>query len=207
MLYLKRTFLRGLSVILPLIFTIYVLYWLASLAEESLGVLIAALLPQALYVSGMGVLAGFLCVLVVGLVMNLWLAKLFLRWVEGALKRVPLVKTLYGSVRDLMTFAVGSGSKPAMKQVVTVALCGGDVKLLGFVTRDDLSDLPHGLGGEEVIAVYLPMSYQIGGFTMMVPKSATQSVDMNFEDAMRFAITAGVCTEKASSDGESSSCD
>ena len=49
------------------------------------------------------------------------------------------------------------------------------------------------------------MSYQIGGFTIIVPKSATQSVDMNFEDAMRFAITAGVYTEKPSSDAESPS--
>jgi uncharacterized membrane protein len=203
MLFLKRTILRGLSVILPLLFTIYVLYWLASLAEKSLGALIGAVLPHALYVPGLGVLAGILCVLVVGLVMNLWLARLFLRWAERALERVPLVKTLYGSVRDLMTFAVGSGSKPAMKQVVTVALLGGDVKLLGFVTREDFGDLPHGFGGEAVVAVYLPMSYQIGGFTMMVPKSATQAVDMNFEDAMRFAITAGVHGKKPSSDAES----
>jgi uncharacterized membrane protein len=200
---LKRTFLQGLSVILPLFFTIYMLYWLASLAERSLGAVIAAVLPHSLHVPGLGVLAGLLCVLVVGLVMNLWLARLFLRWAEGALERVPLVKTLYGSVRDLMTFAVGSGSKPAMKQVVTVSFCGGDVKLLGFVTREDFGDLPHGFDGEEVVAVYLPMSYQIGGFTILVPKAETRAIDMGFEDAMRFAITGGVHSSKPSRDVES----
>ncbi|MBN2489815.1 MAG: DUF502 domain-containing protein [Planctomycetes bacterium] len=189
---MKRTFLQGLSVILPLFFTLYIVYWLASLAEKSLGALIATVLPHGLRLPGLGVVAALFCVLVAGLVMKLWFARLFLRWAESLLERVPLVKTLYGSVRDLITFAVGSGSKPAMKQVVTVALCGGGVKLLGFVTREDFGDLPHGLGGEEVVAVYLPMSYQIGGFTILVPKSETQSIDMSLEDAMRFAITGGV---------------
>jgi len=77
------------------------------------------------------------------------------------------------------------------------------VKLLGFVTREDFGDLPPGFAGEEVVAVYLPMSYQIGGFTVLVPKSNTQSVDMGLEDAMRFAITGGVHSKKPSSDAES----
>ena len=66
------------------------------------------------------------------------------------------------------------------------------MKLLGFVTREDFSDLPAGLAGEGVVAVYLPMSYQIGGYTVMLPRSAIEPVNMSMQDAMKFAVTGGM---------------
>jgi uncharacterized membrane protein len=66
------------------------------------------------------------------------------------------------------------------------------LRLIGFITREDFGDLPVGIGGDDAVAVYLPMSYQIGGFTTMVPRSAVQPVDMSIEQAMRFAVTAGM---------------
>ncbi len=53
-------------------------------------------------------------------------------------------------------------------------------------------DLPPGLGGEEDVAVYVPYSYQIGGFTLIVARKQIQPLDMRLEDAMRFVVTAGV---------------
>ena len=79
-----------------------------------------------------------------------------------------------------------------MGQVVTVTLHEGGPRLLGFLTRESLNDLPEGLGGEGTVAVYLPMSYQIGGYTLILPRSAVTPVEMGIEDAMRFAVTAGV---------------
>jgi uncharacterized membrane protein len=117
---------------------------------------------------------------VIGVLMNAWLFRKVFRWGERLMERIPLVKALYGSVRDLMGFFSGSDKKAIRKAVmVTVG-----------------NTLPVGIGGDDTVAVYLPMSYQIGGFTTMVPRSAIQPIDMSIEQAMRFAVTAGMSEVK-----------
>jgi len=190
-----RMFLAGLAAVLPITVTIYVLYWLGSTAEALLGRGLKMLIPGSLYWPGMGVVAGLALVLVIGALMNAWLFRKVFRWGERLLQRIPLVKVLYGSVRDLMGFFSGSDKK-TMRKAVMVAVGNTSLRLIGFVTREDFGDLPAGIGGDDTVAVYLPMSYQIGGFTTMVPRSAIQPIDMSIEQAMRFAVTAGMSEVK-----------
>jgi uncharacterized membrane protein len=68
---------------------------------------------------------------------------------------------------------------------------------MGFVTRDDLAGLPPGMGEPGMIMVYMPMSYQVGGYTALVPRASVQPVDMSFEEAMRFTLTAGLSVPAA----------
>ena len=75
-------------------------------------------------------------------------------------------------------------------QVVAVTL-PGNMRLLGFVTRTEFEDVP-GLARPDEVAVYLPMSYQVGGFTVFMPRSAIAPVQMSREDAMKFILTAGL---------------
>ena len=70
------------------------------------------------------------------------------------------------------------------------------IHALGILTRDSLADLPEGLAEEDAVAVYMPMSYQIGGYTAFVPRKLVEPVEMSVEDAMRFAVTAGMTTRK-----------
>jgi uncharacterized membrane protein len=195
---LTRMFLSGLAAVLPIGVTLFVLYWLGSTAEALLGQGLRLLIPASLYWPGMGVVAGFVLVFAFGALMRAWLFRKVFRWGERVLQRIPLVKALYGSVRDLMGFFSGSDKK-AMHKAVMVALGGTSLRLIGFVTREDFRDLPAGIGGDDTVAVYLPMSYQIGGFTTMVPRSAIQALDMSIEEAMRFAVTAGMSAAKEGS--------
>jgi uncharacterized membrane protein len=75
------------------------------------------------------------------------------------------------------------------------------MRALGFVSRADFSDLPEGIGREGEIAVYLPMSYQIGGYTLFMPRAQAVAVDMSREDAMKFILTAGLKSARNSQDG------
>ncbi|MBN2446612.1 MAG: DUF502 domain-containing protein [Phycisphaerae bacterium] len=184
-------FLAGLAAVLPVTVTLYVLYWLGSTAEAFLGRGLKLLIPGSLYWPGMGVVAGLVLVFVIGVLMNAWLFRKVFRWGERLMERIPLVKALYGSVRDLMGFFSGSDKK-TMRKAVMVTVGNTPVRLIGFITREEFGDLPAGIGGDETVAVYLPMSYQIGGFTTMVPRSAVQPIDMSIEQAMRFAVTAGM---------------
>jgi uncharacterized membrane protein len=186
-----RMFLTGLAAVLPVTVTLYVVYWLGSTAEAFLGGGLKMLIPDSRYWPGMGVVAGLVLVFVIGALMKAWLFRKLFRWGERLVERIPLVKALYGAVRDLMGFFSGSDTK-AMRRAVMVTVGNTPVRLIGFVTREHFGDLPAGIGGDDTVAVYLPMSYQIGGFTTFVPRSAIQPVDMSIEQAMRFAVTAGM---------------
>jgi uncharacterized membrane protein len=81
-----------------------------------------------------------------------------------------------------------------------VTLPGTEYRLVGFVTREDFTGLPPNLGSHETIAVYLPMSYQIGGYTLMLPRGSIEALDLSPEDAMRYTLTAGVSARKGDDD-------
>ncbi len=192
-----KTMVQGLLAMLPAVLTIYILFWLGSTAETFLGGIIQVVLPPGWYWPGMGLIAGLGVAFGVGLLLRGWLMRRTLAWGEALLNRIPLVKTVYGSVKDLTGFFSGEKDRQ-FGQVVTVEIQNGDVpmRLIGFVTRTDFAGLPAGLGGDDMVAVYLPMSYQIGGYTLIVPRRAVRPLAMSKQQAMRFTLTAGMSTEE-----------
>ena len=192
-----KLFLQGLMAILPIALTIYILYWFAVTAESLLGGFLRIFIPEKYYVPGMAVFAGFAIILAIGILLRLWLFRELFHWGEKTLAKLPLVKTLYGSIRDLMSF-FDTSKKKDFNKVVMVTIAGTDTRLIGLVTREDFENLPSGIDetGTETMAVYLPMSYQMGGFTVFVPKKNVTPVDMSIEEAMRFALTAAVSVKK-----------
>ena len=93
-------------------------------------------------------------------------------------------------------------SKEAMRKVVLVKLPGQQFELIGFVTREDFDTLPFELTVDDPVAVYLPFSYQIGGYTLFLPRAALTPVDMSFEQAMKLVLTGAVSREKSKSSPE-----
>ena len=189
---LSKIFLSGLAAILPMAITMYILYWLGSGAEERLGGLIQLVVPQQYYWTGMGLIAGLVLVFAIGLLLNALVIRNLFVWSEEWLAKVPLVKTLYGSIRDLMKFVSNSKGKQ-MGQVVTVKIGEPDIMVLGFLTNGNISFIDKTLR-PDLVAVYLPLSYQIGGYTILVPRSAVKPAELPMNEAMRFAITAGMLT-------------
>jgi uncharacterized membrane protein len=199
---LGRTMLQGLGAILPAALTLYILYWLAANAEQFLGAGIKVILPEGWYLPGMGLLAGLFAVFLLGLTLNAFLVRRLFQFGENLLNRIPLVKTLYGSVKDFIGFFAHQRERE-FNQVVTVELEMGGVpiRFLGFVTRTHFGDLPEGIGHEGEVAVYLPLSYQIGGYTIMVPRSAVKPVNISMQRAMGFAVTGGMFADKGRGEG------
>ena len=191
MKHITRTFFTGLAVTLPVVATLYLLVWAARATEHALDGLLRFVLPQVVYLPGLGVVLGVVLVFFVGLLMRTWAARKIFSWTEKLMYRVPLVKTVYGALRDFTDF-LSRPQKQGAQQVVLVRLGGTDLRVMGFVTRDDLAGLPPAMGEPGMIMVYLPMSYQVGGYTVLVPRASVQPVDMSFEEAMRFTLTAGL---------------
>jgi len=202
--FIYRTSLRGLAGILPLALTIYLIVWLAKSAESAIGTLVRTFLPEKWYVPGMGLAVGFGLVLVVGMLLRTWLAQKIQNALEALVKRIPLLRDLYGGLKDLLGFFDKSKLGQAQR-VVVVKFGDPPVRLVGLVTRDEFSDVPKGIGDEDTVAVYLQMSYQLGGYTLMVPRSMIEQIDMPVDEAFRFVLTAGVSESQGESDEESES--
>ena len=180
--------LKGLVTILPIGLTIYFVYWLGITTESLLSKPIKALVGDA-YWPGMGLVTGFIMLFVVGLAVNAFLVRRVLGIGEELLLRVPVVKTVYSAIRDMTRLVNTDKKKGDLDRVVTVDLGLG--RLIGFVTQEHANTL--GIGGsDDMVAVYLPMSYQIGGYTIYLPRSKVTETDLTVEQAMRIVLTGGV---------------
>jgi len=183
----------GLVTILPVLATFYVLYWLSVTAESILGGGIRFFLTEQYYRPGMGVASGLVIVFLIGLLMHDWTVQKLFGWGESLLYKIPLIKSVYGPFRDFLQFVSGSQKKEGKpQQVVMVKIGDTGMEVMGFVTRSDFTGLPRGIENEGYVAVYIPMSYQIGGHTVMVPQSSIRTVETSMEQGMRFILTAGI---------------
>ena len=137
----------------------------------------------------MGLITGFALLFLVGLAVNAFLVRRLLGYGERMLLRVPVVKTVYSAIRDMTRLVNTDKSKRELERVVTVAF--GPLRLVGFVTQEQASSLGV-VSGADMVAVYLPMSYQIGGYTVYLPRSEITETDLTVEQAMRIVLTGGV---------------
>ena len=195
---LGKLFLKGLAVTIPLALTLAIAWWMAASAERLLGSVLIRILPDGWYIPGMGLLSAMALILLVGLLSHVIIFQRLFEWGEGLLERLPLIKTIYTALRDFFGY-FAPGAQQSFSKVVMVRLPGHDFEAMGFVTRETFDDLPLDPQAEAPVAVYLPMSYQIGGYTLYLPRSALTPVDLPFEDAMRLAVTGGVTRKRTGS--------
>jgi uncharacterized membrane protein len=184
-----RIFLTGLLTVLPVIGTLYFVLWVLSVLEKFFGKQVLLVLPDDWYHTGMGLALAVVFVFLVGVLMHGILFRRLFGWAEKVLLEIPLVRSVYGAMRDLL--GLFAQHKEPSLQVVLLDL-PGNLRVLGFITRSDFSDAPKGIARADEVAVYLPMSYQIGGYTVFVPRSACTPVEMSREEAMKFVLTAGL---------------
>lgn len=187
------TFAAGLAAVLPVTITLYLIYWLGTTAETVLGQALKLVLDEDHYRPGMGLLTGFIVVLVAGAMVNAYAVRWFIRRGEAWLERIPFVKTVYGAVKDITQFLPGQGERRDTRRVVL--WLNDNAYMIGFVTADQISPkLPQALLAER-LPVYFPKSYQIGGYTLYVLKSELIETSMSAEEAMRLVLIGGVNAE------------
>ncbi len=189
--FISRNILTGFVTILPVALTIYLIYWITISAETVLGSVIRSIVPEVLYWPGIGLVATLVLAFTVGLLMNTYVVRQLFAKGEQILYRMPLIKSVYKAIRDFFQY-FSPTAKKEFQQVVSVSIGDTGMKVIGFVTQALHENLPKGLQDEDSMLVYLPLSYMIGGYAVMVPRSSVRPLDMNMEEAMRFTLTAGV---------------
>jgi uncharacterized membrane protein len=185
----RSALVRGLIVVLPIGFTIWLLWWIGSSTEALLRRLILLVVPPEHYLPGMGIVAALLLLLAAGTLFNALIVQSALATWERFLDRIPVVKTIYGATRDFVKL-LPTGKRRDLRHVVLARF--GDAQIIGFVTQDDASELGIVDAKDGLVAVYFPMSYQIGGYTALLPRSRIERLDLPVEAAMRLVLTGGI---------------
>jgi uncharacterized membrane protein len=173
--------IQGLLAIVPISLTIYALYWLITTVERAL----TPIIPAHLYFPGLGLFTGILILFVAGLVVNAYAVRVLLRWSGNLFEHIPLVKTFYGTIQDAVNL-VNVGKQQKIQSVVSVEI-SDSIHLIGFVTNHDGAQSL--FKNAEKIGVYIPFSYQIGGYTLYIDRNKVTPLNIDVETAMRIALT------------------
>lgn len=174
---LLNYFLRGLIVLAPLAVSLYVTWWLFTGIDGILGIPIP----------GLGFVVTILLITLVGFLASNLLTRGLVGMLERLMTRLPLVRLLYSSTKDLLNAFVGE-KRRFDKPVLVALLAGSDVKALGFVTQETLEQL----GIADHAAVYFPQSYNFAGQVLMVPSVKVTRLDANSSAVMAFVVSGGV---------------
>ncbi len=168
-------FFKGVLVIVPLAFSIYIIYSVVSTVDGIID----------LGFPGSGFIVTILALAFVGLLVTSFITEPIYNYLDKLLNRMPIFKLMYSSVRDLLEAFVGEDKK--FNEPVLVELSEG-VKQVGFLTQNNLNNI----GLEDDVAVYFPFSYSIAGKVLIVNKSRVSPLRMKAADAMKFAVSGGV---------------
>ncbi|HKV75882.1 MAG TPA: DUF502 domain-containing protein [Gemmatimonadales bacterium] len=174
---LANHFLRGLAITAPLALTIFIIWQVFVTVDRWLH----------LSVPGLGFLIAVATITLIGMLGSGLLTRGLVAALEELLAKVPLVRLVYSSFRDLIDAFVGERRR--FRRAVSVALSeDGAIKAIGFVTRETMEQF----GLQDHVAVYLPLSYSFAGHLVMVPASRVSPLAFEGADAMAFVVSGGV---------------
>lgn len=182
-------FARGLVLLAPLAVTVWVCWIVFRSVDGWLGLPI----PGAGFVATLGLITLF------GFLGSNLLTRSLVSALEAVMTRLPFVRLLYGSTKDLLNAFVGE-KRRFDKPVIVSLTADHSVRLMGFVTQESLG----GLGLEGQVAVYCPHSYNFSGQLYIVQTAQVQPLDVASADAMAFVVSGGVAglVPSAQSTGE-----
>ncbi|WP_372748859.1 DUF502 domain-containing protein [Litorivivens sp.] len=191
----SAAFFRGLIVLLPVVISIQVTIWVFKTMESWLAPGLKAILG-GVYFPGMAIILVVLLTAIIGF-SSRWPAADFFWGLPGRLlERLPVLKQIYGALKEVMD--IMGGKKFEEESVVMVELPGTESSLIGIVTvnkKGNGNTIASELK-EDQIAVYLPMSYQVGGYTVIVPKKYTRPLKLTPAEALQLVLSGGVISEK-----------
>lgn len=178
---ISRYFLQGLLILVPIAATVWVVYAVFLKIDGLFD----------LRVPGLGFVATLLLILAVGFFASSFLARKLVALADTLFGRLPLIKMIYSSIKDLLNAFVGD--KKSFSRAVQVKLTpDGGLRAIGFVTNESLDDLSI----EDSAAVYLPQSYNFAGNLIVVSKDRIIPIDTDSGNVMAFVISGGVSSSK-----------
>lgn len=187
--HLRGKFLAGLFVVIPLGITIFILKFLFNFADGILGSyldsLFSTITHRETHFPGLGMITGAVVIYLTGLVATNVLGTRLLHWGDEQLSRIPLVKAIYTSSKQLMK--VFREGKSSYRRAVFVEWPRPGVRAIGFVTAEVERD------GQRLVVVYIPtMPNPTSGFALFFRADEVYDSGMTVEEAVKFVVSGGV---------------
>ena len=192
---LNKLFLNGLFVIIPISLTVYLILLISQTSENIFAPLVKKVLGPNLYIPGLGLFLTFAFIVLVGVLVSNFITGRIVKFFISQFENIPFIKTIYSPLKDLMSLFSQSSNKN-MKKVVVVKLRDTGMETLGLITREEFSDIGDSPFGVGKVAVYIPMSYMVGGMTVIVNREEIREVDIPVERAFKLAITGWIKSDK-----------
>ena len=191
---LRRYFVAGLLVWVPVIITFLIVRFAISVIDQTLLLLPPSYRPENLLgfeIPGLGVLLALIILLITGLVgANFFGRKLVAMW-EDVLSRIPLIRTVYGSVKQITASLFADASK-SFREVVLVEYPRRELWMLAFVTGETPKQFQKAIG-TDLINIYVPTTPNpTSGFYLMVPPKDVKRLDIPVEVGLKMILSAGV---------------
>ena len=179
-------FIQGIIITVPVAITAYVLYKIFSLVGSffsHFGLIVNPVLDPFIVIGSAIVL-----IFLMGMLGSSIILRPLFTLFNHAIERTPVVKTIYSSIKDLLSAFVGS-KKRFNKPVLITINKENNIQQLGFITQEDLSELKLAKG---TMAVYVPLSYSFSGNLLIVPADHITMVDASSAEVMKFIVSGGV---------------
>ncbi|MCM8786631.1 MAG: DUF502 domain-containing protein [Candidatus Omnitrophica bacterium] len=189
---LKKIFITGLTAIIPIVITIYVIIGVFSFADGILGKIINRFFEKQVgfKIPGLGILLSILIIFIVGVTIRLTRMR-FYRFIENLFLKIPLVKKIYFPVRQIVDFLFFPPQKK-FSAVVLVEYPRKGLYCIGFITKENVK-LPNEKFSKKMYCVFLPSTPSpLTGLTIFVSEEDVVFLEISIEDAIKLIISGGL---------------
>ena len=196
---LKSYLLAGLVVWLPILITMGVLHFIIDLLDNTLALIPKAYQPERLigvHIPGLGVILSLILLIITGIFATNFLGQRLMSWGESLLSRIPLVRSIYNSVKQVINTVLSTNSD-AFRKVLLIEYPRKGLWSIGFQTgavNSEINTSTH----EEMISLFIPTTPNpTSGFLIMIPKNEATELNMSIDEALKYIISLGVMQSKS----------
>jgi uncharacterized membrane protein len=191
---LLKNFINGILTIVPIILVVYVIYKTFMFLDSLLGNVLKPHFQDS-YIPGIGLLTTLILITILGWLSTRFITGSIIKLIDRLLEKIPFVKTVYSVIKDTVHSFLGE--KKSFSKVALVTVPGTNMKSLGFITTENLESFYEPLSMH--VAVYIPQTFQVAGFTFLIPKNDIEIIDVKSEDAMKFILSGGMTSKNTES--------
>lgn len=191
---MKKYFVTGLLIWIPLVITAVVLAWIVNTLDQILLVVPPSVRPEAFigfHVPGIGVVVSLLLILLTGLAAANFVGQHLVKFWEKLLSRIPVVKSIYYSVKQVSDTLLSSNGQ-AFRKALLIQYPREGMWTIGFQTGIPGGDAAHHLGSD-FVSVYVPTTPNpTSGFFLMIPRREVVELRMSVDEALKYVVSMGV---------------
>lgn len=190
---LKDYLIAGLLLVAPIVLTIYVLIWSFNLLDGILSPIVIKIAGR--HLPGVGLVSGLIITLMAGMLTRGWITKKMMKWMELSVSRLPLIRPLYGTLKQLTNALLSGSDKNMFKRVVMLEYPKAGVWSIGFVTSENMGDLGRQMEakvGKHLCSVFVVSSPNpTTGWLILVPDENLITLNVNVEEALKLIVSGG----------------